>query len=340
MTNPLITVIIPAYNCSRLINNAIESVLAQTYTNYELIVVDDGSVDDTSEKVAVYRDRLQYVYQTNGGVSKARNTGIRQSRGEYISFLDADDVWEKNKLEIQMHLFEKYSNVYMIFSSFKHIKKNNIIENKKYEDTFNIFKEYKYEIGDIFKNHSTFQYKNNNIEYYWGNIYKYLFLGNFILPSSVVFKKSSLKRVGMLNEAYKVAEETEFFLRFSKYYDVGFINDPLLYYEAPEPDNLSGKKNTERLIKNALKIQIDSIISNQNELETDDMFFKGISITHSRLAYYYLSEYRMLDSRKYALCGIKTYRRNIMPYMIFIISYIPQSVLNYLLKMKHIIADN
>ena len=229
---------------------------------------------------------------------------------------------------------------YTIFSSFKHIKKNNIIENKKYEDTFNIFKEYKYEIGDIFKNHSTFQYKNNNIEYYWGNIYKYLFLGNFILPSSVVFKKSSLKRVGMLNEAYKVAEETEFFLRFSKYYDVGFINDPLLYYEAPEPDNLSGKKNTERLIKNALKIQIDSIISNQNELETDDMFFKGISITHSRLAYYYLSEYRMLDSRKYALCGIKTYRRNIMPYMIFIISYIPQSVLNYLLKMKHIIADN
>ena len=255
-------------------------------------------------------------------------------------FLDADDVWEKNKLEIQMYLFDKYSNVNIIFSSFKHIKKNNIIKNKKYEDTFNIFKEYKYEIGDFFKNHSTFQYKNNNIEYYWGNIYKYLFLGNFILPSSVLFKKSSLKHVGMLNEAYKVAEETEFFLRFSKFYDVGFINNPLLYYEVPEPDNLSGKKNTEKLIKNALKIQIDSMISNQNELENDDMFFKGISITHSRLAYYYLSEYRMLDSRKYAICGIKTYRRNIMPYMIFIISYIPQSVLNYLLKMKHIIADN
>ena len=129
------------------------------------------------------------------------------------------------------------------------------------------------------------------------------------------------------------------FSRFSKCHDIRFINNPLLYYEVPEPDNLSGKKNTERLIKNALKIQIDSIIYNKNEFKDHDFFFKGISITYSRLAYYYLSEYKMLDSRKYALCGIKTYRKNIMPYMIYFISYMPQSVLNYLLKIKHIIAN-
>ena len=340
MTNPLITVIIPAYNCSRFIKNAIESVFAQTYKHYELIVVDDGSVDGTSEILKKYKHNLKYIYQNNSGVSKARNTGIQQSNGEDIAFLDADDVWKNNKLEIQMHLFNKYPNVNLIFTGFKQIKMKIIMENKNYEDTFNIFNEYKYRIRDIFENHATINYNNINIEYYWGNIYKYLFLGNFILPSSVLFKKSSLKNVGMLNEAYRVAEETEFFLRFSRYYDVGFIYHPLLYYEVPEPDNLSGKKNTERLIKNALRIQIDSIICNQNEFKDYNLYFKGVGTTYSRLAYYYLSEYKMLDSRKYALCSIKTYGRNIIPYMIFIISYMPRTVLNYMLKMKHVMTHN
>ena len=130
MSNSLISVIIPAYNCSKLIPNAIESVLGQTYSNLELIVVDDGSTDNTAEIILNYKNynnNMKYIYQNNGGVSKARNTGIKQSVGEYIAFLDADDIWDKNKLEIQMKVINNCKNIDMIFSSFKNTKNNKIV---------------------------------------------------------------------------------------------------------------------------------------------------------------------------------------------------------------------
>jgi len=335
MYNPLISVIIPAYNCSRLIPNAIESVLGQTYNNLECIVVDDGSVDNTAEIILNYKDKIKYIYQNNGGVSKARNTGIKNSIGEYIAFLDADDVWNKNKLEIQMKVINDCKNINMIFSSFKNTKNNKVVENKSYKDTFNFFKEYNYEMENIFDCRSCLKYENNVIEYYYGNIYRYLFLGNFILPSSVLIKKVSLNEVGLLNEEYKVAEETEFFLRYSKVNIVGFVKYPLLNYEIPESGNLSGEKNREKLMKNALKIQIDSIIANQECYQKDSFIFnKGISMTYCRLAYYYLSEYKIQESRKYAIYSMKTYKINMKSYIILLISLIPRNILQYLARIK------
>jgi glycosyltransferase involved in cell wall biosynthesis len=338
MSNSLISVIIPAYNCSKLIPNAIESVLGQTYSNLELIVVDDGSTDNTAEIILNYKNynnNMKYIYQNNGGVSKARNTGIKQSVGEYIAFLDADDIWDKNKLEIQMKVINNCKNIDMIFSSFKNTKNNKIVVNKSYKNTFNFFKEYKYDMKKVFDSKSSLKFENDVIEYYYGNIYKYLFLGNFILPSSVLIRKMSLVEVGILNEEYKVAEETEFFLRYSKSNIVGFIEYPLLNYEMPAPENLSGKKNTEKLIKNALKIQIDSIIANQEIYQKDSGFFKrGLSMTYCRLAYYYLSEYKNNESKQYAIYSMKAYKFNFKSYIILLMSLMPKNTLQYIARMK------
>ena len=335
MNNPLVTVIIPAFNCANFIGKAIESVLGQTHENLELIVVDDGSTDNTAENVLKYEDKVKYIHQDNGGVSKARNTGIKQSNGSYIAFLDADDAWEKDKLEIQMYYFHKHNDVGFIFSSFRPIKKNQILENMAYEDAFNIFREYKYTIKNIFEFRSSSVQGNKNVDFYWGNIHKYLFLGNFILPSSVIFKKDSLKPVGLLNEKYRVAEETEFFLRYSKHNRMGFINHPLLFYEMPDPGNLSGKKNTEKLIRNALKIQIDSLLENYDSYNRNPGFYdRGLSMTYCRLAYYYLSEHRTSESRKYAICGIKACKRNMKSYWILMLGFMPKPFLEYLVKIK------
>lgn len=112
---PLISVIIPAYNRERYIAEAIESVLIQRYDPIELIVVDDGSTDGTADVVKGYGDQLIYVHQENKGIAEARNAGIYQATGEYLAFLDSDDIWVRNKLINQMAVFEADSDLDVVY---------------------------------------------------------------------------------------------------------------------------------------------------------------------------------------------------------------------------------
>jgi len=100
--HPLISVVVPSYNRAHLIGATIENILAQTYSNFELIVVDDGSTDDTKSVAALYLDRIVYIKQENKGITGARNTGIRAAKGKWIALQDSDDFWEPNKLEQQV----------------------------------------------------------------------------------------------------------------------------------------------------------------------------------------------------------------------------------------------
>jgi glycosyltransferase involved in cell wall biosynthesis len=101
MKTPLVSVVIPVYNAARYIAEAIESVYAQNYESLEIIIVDDGSTDDTSAIIRSFKN-IRYVWQENQGVASARNTGITESKGELIAFLDADDYWAPGKLNIQV----------------------------------------------------------------------------------------------------------------------------------------------------------------------------------------------------------------------------------------------
>lgn len=106
MASPLISVIIPAYNCAKYLPEAIDSVLAQDYPRVELIVIDDGSSDDTPRVLAAYHDRLTSQRQANGGIASARNAGYRLASGDFIAFLDADDVFTPGRLRTQMAAFD------------------------------------------------------------------------------------------------------------------------------------------------------------------------------------------------------------------------------------------
>lgn len=103
----MISVVIPAYNAGGFIKRTIDSVLAQTYRDYEVIVVDDGSTDNTAEAVRSYAGKVRYIYQENAGDGPARNTGIRAAKGDWIAFLDHDDEWLPQKLELQMKLLDR-----------------------------------------------------------------------------------------------------------------------------------------------------------------------------------------------------------------------------------------
>ena len=104
---PKVSLVIPVYNSSAYIAEAIESILGQTYTPFEIIVVDDGSADETRVKVDQYKDKIKYMYQDNRGVSAARNGGIHSAKGEHIAFLDSDDIWLPKKQEKQRQFFSR-----------------------------------------------------------------------------------------------------------------------------------------------------------------------------------------------------------------------------------------
>lgn len=113
---PRVSVTIPTFNCARFLSQAIRTALSQTYTDYEIIVVDDGSTDDTRDVLAQFGDKIRYFYQTNGGLSSARNLTLSQARGEFIAYLDADDMWYPHRLEAQVAYLDAHQECGFVHS--------------------------------------------------------------------------------------------------------------------------------------------------------------------------------------------------------------------------------
>ncbi len=130
MQNPFFSIILPTYNRAHMIGKAIESVLAQTYTNWELLIVDDGSVDNTRQVVEVYGDsRINYIYQQNAERSAARNNGIAHAKGQYVCFIDSDDYFLLNHLQEFINNLDSNPGVDMLFG-LNVIDRNGILTNE------------------------------------------------------------------------------------------------------------------------------------------------------------------------------------------------------------------
>jgi glycosyltransferase involved in cell wall biosynthesis len=183
-----------------MVCQAIDSALNQTYKDIEIIVVDDGSTDNTQELlVQRYRDTIRYFYQENGGVACARNTGMKESRGEYIAFLDSDDTWMPAKLEEQMKVFQSDAAVGLVYCGYTTLDRDG-------------------EIAGQFKPICK------------GMIYYDLMLGNQMGTSSVVIKKECVEQIGFFQGRYSPAEDYAYWIRISRKYKVDFVEDPLVRY--------------------------------------------------------------------------------------------------------------
>lgn len=201
-----ISIIIPTYNRVNLLKRAIDSVLNQTYKNFELIIIDDGSTDDTKKMVGGFRSdsRLIYRYQDNsGGNSSPKNLGLKICTGEYITFLDSDDEYLPEKLEKQLKLFNKSEvlNLGFIGCFNFRIKGKNIIEDK---------------IG------------------HKGDIYHKLLDNYFInTPGLIMIKREILDKVGIFDENLKFGNDTDFFIRIARAgFGFDFVDEFLFkYYE-------------------------------------------------------------------------------------------------------------
>ncbi len=214
---PKVSVIIPTYNLAKYLPEAIESVLNQTFKDIEIIVVDDGSLDNEKEIVSryagMYPDKIRYFRQQNQGVSIARNKGIMEARGEYIAFLDEDDMWEPKKIEKQIRLFNNDSQISLVFTN-AFILKNGCISGSyiRPEDKDKI---------------------NQNIFY---NI----IMRDFIPFCSVMVRCSALKPMVLFDPTFPSAQDMEWLLRVIYNKKVGYIDEHLATYRVHDK-NVSRK---------------------------------------------------------------------------------------------------
>lgn len=336
----LVSVVIPTYNCAKFVAQAIQSVLNQSYKNTEIILVDDGSTDETRDVIQPFMKEIVYIYQENKGLPGARNRGIAEASGEYIALLDADDRWHNNKLEYQIQVLESFPSVHLVFSDFSVFDEDGYKEKSFFRKGFPFFKEFGFTLNDIFETTSKIcsdRYPNE-IQIYHGYIARYLFCGNFVLPSSVLMRKSAIDRIGGFDESYKVAEETEFFLRFCTYYDAAFVDCPLVDYLIKRVGNLTGNSNTERLIKNAINIQLNYISGQPGVYELNkSLFDTAVAKSYTRLAYYYLTMRMNEAARLEAKCSRSWNPIQIKAYLYCLFSFFPPYLLGAAGKSKHFV---
>ncbi|MEM9718532.1 MAG: glycosyltransferase family 2 protein [Bacteroidota bacterium] len=202
--SPIVSIIIPAYNAEPFLGETIQSVIHQEFTDWELIIVDDGSTDKTQIIVEKFTSdpRITYLYKKNEGVSLARNSGFTQSKGAYVAFLDADDLWKKDRLEKMLSKFEGDSALGLVHSYVQEIDENSQL------------------LPTVYRGKE-------------GYILESLLLGdgcNIPAPSSILLKREVVDTVGGFNPELSTSADKEFFFRVASKFKIGMVQEILGLY--------------------------------------------------------------------------------------------------------------
>lgn len=256
--SPLVTVIIPTYNRGHVIRRALHSVLNQTYQNIEVIIVDDGSTDDTLAIIKSFDDpRIRYIHHVEKqGAPAARNTGIKAASADFIAFQDSDDEWLCEKLEKQMDVFRQAGpEVGVVYTGFLRLENNRAS-----------------------------YYPSNDVSTLSGNILESLLHGNFVTTQAVVVRKDCFLKVGLFDEQLPRLQDWELFLRIAEHYKFVCINEPLLmaFYS---PISITGDRSR---LPIALKI-----ILNKHH----DLFSRNRKILMRHAAFLWLGKYQEFARR-------------------------------------------
>lgn len=221
---PAVSVVIPAYNAAWCVRKAIDSVLAQDFRDFELIVVDDGSTDDTAAVLSAYGNAIRIVHQVNGGLSNARNTGIRESRGEFVAFLDADDWWLPGKLGRQVELMRNRPD--LGFSS----------TTARVEDPD----------GKLVNVWACAQWQGSFLVHLFGSNADVAGSG-----SAVVARRELFQRAGYFDESLRSLEDIDMWMRLAAVADYACLEEPLTII-LKRPGSMS--RNLEVMREAALKV--------------------------------------------------------------------------------------
>jgi len=229
---PLVSVVIPSYNSAHHLPNAVASVRAQGRSDLEIVVVDDGSTDDTlSVLESIGGDDLRVVVQPNAGPAAARNRGIKEARGHWVAFLDADDMWCRSKLGAQLAELSRQGGTGFSYTALFHVHPGGEV----------------YEVKHLFPNQPLFLT---------------LLAGNCIVTSTVIVRRDCFDRVGLFDNDLRLGEDWSMWLRLAASFEGVYLRSPLILYRIP----LEPVKYSARLLEQCTMSVLDRISSSEDIL--------------------------------------------------------------------------
>lgn len=261
-----VSVVVPAYNYGRFLRDSLGSILAQSHSNFELIVIDDGSIDDTRKIVSTFSDRrLRYIYQSNKGLSAARNTGIANAKFPFIAFLDADDTWYPEMLSAALNQFARSqpNDALIAFGSVRMRVDGTPIDLVQQRCTSDSFTEIKAQ--DIV-------------------------IKSRFMPSAVVVKRAVFEAVGLFDTALRSSEDRDMWIRIAAKYQIRFCSRPLARIRK-HPDNMS--KNADRMRVNMRNVLRKYFHGPSKWYREPITLLKAYGFHHFEVAWMYFDENRV-----------------------------------------------
>lgn len=204
-----ISIIVPTYNSEKTLLTTVSSIVLQTFTNFEILIIDDGSIDNTKSIITNYEDsRIQYIYQENAERAVARNLGISLAKGNLIAFLDSDDIWMPNKLLKQVHLMLSNPDLGLVYSDL-------IYFNDRTDDNLFLF--------------------SNKVPLYRGRVpVQRIITQNFIQSPTPLIRKSVFDHVGLFDSDLIPVEDWDMWIRIVENYPIDYVDEPLARYRVSE----------------------------------------------------------------------------------------------------------
>ena len=252
---PTVSVVIPAYNAARTLAEALHSVLAQTMPPMEIIVVDDGSTDDTAAVLRQFGDKVKTLHQPNSGLAATRRAGIEMATGDLIALFDADDICEPDRLALQVAYLCAFPEVLLVTTDFSTFNEQGHVMPAFAQSYYGAFKRYPHGINDIFPVHEQLELAEGiasvtSIKTFRGRVYEKLVLGNFIHPPTVMFRRAVLELVGNFDPAAGAMCDWDWIMQASRHGQVGYIAQDLLRYRISPNQRSSERYRYRRSVGN------------------------------------------------------------------------------------------
>ena len=299
---PLVSVVIPAYNSAAFITETVDSVLQQTYPNLEVLVIDDGSTDNTREVLKPYEEKIEYYRKDNGGPASARNFGIRKASGVYVAFLDADDLWKEEKIDRQVKRFDEMPGTGLVHTGSVQLKDGKIIERAS-------------------------RHCPN------GNVFKELFSQNFIGTSTVLVRKECFQSLGLFDtrEGFMAVEDYDMWLRIARKYRIEYIAEGLVYYRV-HAEGIS--RNIDRSYLNEKRV-IEEAISRWPQIKEEAVSIrKRMAVLYENYGTELLEYLNLPEARQKLMESLKYFPLKPDVWIKVIKTWLPLSLFKWARKIK------
>ena len=347
MPTPLVSAIVPTFNRELLVCRAVDSALSQSHANMEVVVVDDGSTDDTP---AIIRrryasdPRVKFIRVENGGVARARNIGIDNAAGDFVGFLDSDDYWLTWKVELQLRCLELLPEAGMIWSDMDAVNDEGVVMHRRYLRTmYTAFGLLAAEGIPLFKDERTVSAQELGITglsasftLYQGNIFTQMIMGSLVHTSTCLLRRERLEKVGGFREDLRISgEDWDFHLRTCGEGLVAFADIVTIGYTIGRSDQLSADSRVVHIAENAIRTLEPILVERRNRINlSPGMIARVLSGKHAWAARLLLEAGRRKEAIAHALKSIYTCPWIPGPYALLVACVLPRPVLSALLGVR------